>query len=131
MNTAQEEAFVHAFIVPGKRDRYLQLLASSSRRKKILGALYHSLDVIPERTTRIENRDHTSARVEQLLRRKGAGPTCYLISPETELDQQEMSLREALETLIEQDSTAIACCLEGRLAYYKAELSQYLLEHLL
>ena len=130
MNTVQEEAFVHAFIVPGKRGRYLQLLASPSRRKKILGALYHSLDVIPERTTRIENRDHTSERVEQLLRRKGAGPTCYLISPETELDQQEMPLREALETLIDQDGTAIACCLEGRLAYYKAELSQYLLEHL-
>lgn len=118
MNTAQE-AFVRAFIVPGERDRYLQLLASPSRRQKILGVLYHNLDVISERATRIENRDHTSERVEQLLRVKGAGPTCYLISPETELNQQEMPLREALETLIDQDGTAIACCLEGRLAYYK------------
>ena len=130
MNTTQEEAFIRAFIVPDKRDRYLQLLASPSRRKKILGTLYHSLDVIPEWATRIENRDHTSERVEQLLRRKGAGPTCYLISPQTELDQQEIPLREALETLIDQDGTAIVCCLEGRLAYHKAELSQYLLEHL-
>ncbi len=40
-----------------------------------------------------------------------------------------MPLREALETLIYQDGTAIACCLEGRLAYYKAELKQYILEH--
>ncbi len=130
MNTAQEEAFVRAFIMPDKRDRYLQLLASPSRRQKILSVLYHSLDVIPERATAIENRNHTAERVEQLLRRKGAGPTCYLISPERELDQQEMSLQVALETLIEQDGTAIACCIEGRLAYYKAELSQYLLEHL-
>lgn len=129
MNTSQEEAFVRAFIVPDKRGRYLQLLASPSRRKKILGVLYHSLDMIPERATRIDNCDHTSERVEQLLRRKGAGPTCYLISPERELDQQEMPLREALETLIDQDGTAIACCLEGRLAYYKAELSQCILEH--
>ena len=130
MNTFQEEAFVHAFVVLGKRDRYLQLQASPSRRKKILGVLYHSLDVIPERVTPIENRDHTSERVEQLLRWKGAGATCYLISPERELDQQEMSLREALETLITQDGTAIVYCLEGRLAYCKAELSQYLLENL-
>lgn len=128
MNTAQEEAFVRAFIVPDKQDRYLQLLASPSRRKKILGVLYHSLDTISQRATRIENRDHTSERVEQLLRRKGAGPACYLISPETELDQQEMPLREALETLIDQDGTAIVCCLEGRLAYYKAELRQCILE---
>ena len=130
MNTAQEEAFVRAFIVPGKRDRYLQLLASPNRRKKILGLLYHSLDVIPERATPIENRDHTSERVEQLLRQKGAGATCYLISPERELDQQEMPLQEALDILITQDGMSVACCLEGRLAYYKAELSQYLLEHL-
>ncbi len=55
---------------------------------------------------------------------------CYLISPERELDQKEMALREALETLITQDGVAIVCCLPGRLAYYKAELSQYVLEHL-
>ena len=124
-----EEAFVHAFIVPDKRDRYIQMLANSSKRKKILGLLYHHLDIVASRTLRIENRDHSSAAVIKLLRQKGAGPTCYLISPEQELDQHEMSLDEALPILITHDSTAIACCIPSRLAYYKAETSQYILEN--
>ncbi|MDQ2798906.1 MAG: hypothetical protein M3Y13_04600 [Armatimonadota bacterium] len=130
MDTNQEEAFVHAFIVPDKRERYLQILASPRRREKVLRLLYHSLDLIPARTTSIANRDHGIEPVEKLLRSKGAGSMCYLISPERELDQKEMALREALETLITQDGVAIVCCLPGRLAYYKAELSQYVLEHL-
>ena len=130
MNTIQEEAFVHAFIVPDKQDRYLQMLASPRRRNKILGLLYHRLDTIASRTHPIANRDHDSIKVEKLLRQKGAGLTCYLISPERELDQQEMSLQEAIEMLITQDGVAVACCIPGRLAYYKAELSQHVLEYL-
>lgn len=125
----EEEMFVRAFIVPDKRDRYLQMLAHPSKRKKILGLLYHNLDAMTSRTTRIENRDHTPKAVERLLRQKGAGQLCYLISPEPELDQHEMPLAEALQTLIIHDSTAIACCLPGRLAYYKAETQQYILEN--
>ena len=130
MNTNQEAAFVKAFIVPDKRDRYLQILASPNKRSKILGLLYHNLDTISARSTPIPNRDHDVDFIEKLLRRKGAGSMCYLISPERELDQQEMPLREAIDTLITQDSVAIACCLLGRLAYYKAELRQCILEHL-
>lgn len=130
MNTNQEAAFVNAFIVPDKRLRYLQVLANPSKRSKILGLLYHHLDTIDARSTAITNSDHNLDFAEKLLRRKGAGATCYLISPERALDQQEMSLREVIETLITQDSAAIACCLPGRLAYYKAELRQCILEHL-
>lgn len=131
MDTNQEEAFVRAFIVPDKRERYLQMLASPKKRDKALGLLYHSLDTMPTRTTRIANRDHDPVLVEKLLRSKGAGPMCYLISPERDLDQTEILLREALDTLIVQDGVAVVCCLPGRLVYYKAELSQYLLERLL
>jgi len=129
MNTSQEEAFVHAFIMPDKRERYLQMLASPRRRSKILGLLYHHLDTIAARSTAITNSDHNLDHVERLLRRKGAGEMCYLISPERELDQQEMSLREAIDMLITQDSVAVVCCISGRLAYYKAELRQCILEH--
>lgn len=122
MNSEQEEAFVRAFIVPDKKERYSLLLANPKRRRKLLGALYHSLDAIPARMTPIANRDHSPAAIETLLKHKGAGPTCYLISPEKDLDQQEMPLREAIDRLILPDSVAIACCLPGRLAYYKYPL---------
>ena len=129
MEADQEEAFVRAFIVPEKRDRYLSILANPRRRVKILGELYHDLSTIAARTTKIENRDHGPEVIEKLLKQKGAGATCYLISPKRDLDQQEMPLREALDSLILTDSVAVACCVPGRLAYYKAELTQYILEH--
>jgi hypothetical protein len=125
----EEEIFVLAFIVPNKRDRYLQMLANPSKRKKILGLLHHNLDTIASLTTRIENRDHTPKAVEKILRQKGARQTCYLISPEQELDRQEIPLQEAIEILVAHDSTAVACCVPGRLAYYKAETQQYILEN--
>jgi hypothetical protein len=129
MDTTQEEAFVHAFIVLEKRDRYLQFLANPRRRGKILNELYHTLSTIGPRTMGVKGAEHFPEPLEKLLRRKGAGSMCYLISPESELDQHEMSLREALDILILQDRVAIACCLPGRLAYYKAELAGYILEH--
>jgi len=129
MQADQEEAFIRAFIVPEKRERYLSILANPRRRAKVLNELYHGLDTVAARQTRIANRDHHPEPVEKLLRQKGARPICYLISPERDLDQQEMPLREVLDRLINQDGVAIACCVSGRLAYYKAELAGYFLEH--
>lgn len=115
--------------MPEKRERYSQLLANPKRRAKLLGAMYHNLDAIPTRMLPIANGNHTPEAVERLLKQKGAGPTCYLISPERDIDQREMPLHEAVNSLISQDSVAVACCIPGRLAYYKAELEQYVLEH--
>lgn len=127
-NVEAEEAFVKAFILLDKRERYLQMLGSPRKRGKILNSLYHTLDCVPALTTAIPSREHSEVRVIALLRAKGAGAACYLISPELDLDQQEMPLQEAVARMIVQDRTAIACCLPGRLAYYKAELSGYVLE---
>ena len=124
----EEEAFVNAFIVPDKRERYSAMLANPKKRSKILGLLYHNLDTIPAKTFAIADRDHNSVDVAKLLRQKGSGKSCYLISPEREFDQQEMLLENALETVISRDSAAIICCVPGHLAYYKAELSQFVLE---
>ena len=124
----EEEAFVRAFIVPHKQERYLAMLANPKKRSKILRLLYHKLDTISAKTFAIAGRDHNHVSVVDVLRRKGAGTLCYLISPERELDQQEMPLEKVIDQLISQDSTAIVCCMPGRLAYYKAELNQSILE---
>src|SRR5438132_1906081 len=41
---SDEEAFVRAFIVPEKQERYLSLLLSPKRRRDILARLDHQLD---------------------------------------------------------------------------------------
>ena len=128
MEQNREEVFVRAFIIPEKRQRYLDFLANPRKRDKILRDLYHRLSTIDEWTTKIASRDCFPEPLEHLLRQKGAGPVCYLISPEVDLDRQEMLLQEALEILRMQDSVAIVCCVPGRLAYYKAERTGYILE---
>ena len=126
MDTEQEQAFVRAFVHPDRRERYLQLLTNPKRRDKVLGLMYHALDIISAQP--VASRDNHPEPLERLLRQKGAGGTCYLISPEAELDQREMPLREALDMLITEDGVAVACCVPGRLAYYKAEDEAYILE---
>lgn len=128
MNPEQEEAFIRAFIVPDKRERYRQMMARPKSRHKILQRLYHTLDTIPQRTAMIASGDHFPEGVEAMLKRRGAGARCYLIAPEAELDQREMPLREAIDLLINEDNVAVACCVPGRLAYYKAEWYGIILE---
>ncbi len=70
--------------------------------------------------------DHFPETVEAMLRRRGA--TCPLIAPDPSLDQREMPLREAIDLLINEDNVAVACCVPGRLAYYKAERHGIILE---
>ena len=123
----REELFVRAFIVPEKRERYLEFLKKPKRRGEILGRMYHMLDVIPARMLPVANRDQSPDAVESCLRQKGAGKTCYAISPNDALDRKEFLLREALERLTAEDGVAVLCCLPGRLAYYKAEAGQYVL----
>ena len=124
-NSEREELFVRAFITLDKQERYLQLLANPKRRSKVLHDFYHALPLILEYRSAIANRDSFP---EELLKLKGAGSTCYLISPDKDIDQQEMPLYDALSILISGDRTAVVCCIPGQLAYYKAELSASLLE---
>lgn len=48
MADEQEAAFVKAFIVKEKQERYLQLLASPKRRREILDRFNHNLDFDPK-----------------------------------------------------------------------------------
>lgn len=122
-----EEAFIRAFIQPERQARYLELLAHPRQRRKILQRFYHNLDVSPTLAAEIPGGEHTPEAVQRLLRGKGAGDTCYVLSPQRELDQRELPLSEALARLIQDDGVGVALCIPDRLAYYKAEDARYVL----
>ncbi|HEY3330254.1 MAG TPA: hypothetical protein VGK19_09560 [Capsulimonadaceae bacterium] len=124
----EEKAFVNAFIARDKRDRYTQLLSNPKRRKDILRCLYHTLDLLPESITTISKSDKSVETIVRLLKDKGAKNECYVISPNGELDQRILPLREMLVKLIRDDDVAILLCIPGHLAFYKAELWECLLE---
>ena len=117
----QESAFVKAFIVKDKQERYLQLLGSPKRRRDILDRFNHHLDFDSKYAKRIPEEFHTIDKVAHLLRVRGAGRTCHVIADTLDADGQELPLREALAVVITHDFGSVVCCIPGRLAFHKAE----------
>ena len=130
MNQEEENAFVAAFILPAKQDRYRQLLHSAKLRSKMLDRFNHRLDFIQSLATRVPTEMNTSEGIENLLRQRGAGDQCYLISDHNDLDGQALPLAEGVTAARRAYFATVVCCLPGRLAYYKPEspATGYILE---
>jgi hypothetical protein len=114
-----EAAFVNAFIVRERRQRYLDLLAGP-RRRKILSRLNHVLDLDERFSTRLHD-THPASALLKALRERGAGRECYLIADDSDLDQRMMTLEDAIEEVSMEDSGVVVSCIPGRLALYKME----------
>ena len=81
----REQAFVKAFVVRNKRDRYLSLLGNPRKRSEILDALNHGPGL--DWTFGLEHPKYTIDGLEALLLGKGArADSCYLIADQLESD---------------------------------------------
>ncbi len=116
-----EEAFVRAFILTEKQERYLELLASPRRRHGFLDRLNHHLDYDPALATHVPAFDQTASCIGRLLRQRGAPEICHTISSHREWDGQELPLRQALDLIVGFSMGTVLCCVPGKLAYYEAE----------
>ena len=126
-----EEALIRAFIVPAKRQRYLDKLSSPKTRQKFIADnLYHMGDLDERYTEKLEihtplvefegrHASYVDALYE-LLRNRGASSRCYVVSA-TELDGQEADLREALDRVRGSSEGTFISCIPGRLAYFEGE----------
>jgi hypothetical protein len=117
----QEEAFVRSFVFPDKQARYLEKLASSKQRGAFLDRLNHHLDYDPSFASRVPPSQQTAAKIELLLRKRGAPDVCHIISSMAEWDGLDLPLCEALELVVGYDTGTVLCCISGRLAYYESE----------
>jgi hypothetical protein len=116
-----EEAFIRAFIVADKQERYVGLLASSKRRHGFLDRLNHHLDYDPAFATSVPAGEQTASGIERLLRQRGAPDMCHTISCHEAWDARELPLREALNLIVGFNMGTVLCCIPGKLAYYEAE----------
>jgi hypothetical protein len=105
-----EEPTIRAFFPPDMRERYVQLLGKSNRRRDALKFLHHEITFDPKWSTSVP----PMSDVVALLSERGAGPKAYLIG--TSNDQCILPLEEAA-ACVEADS-GILVCTPGRLAYY-------------
>jgi len=123
-----EEAVIKAFILPSKRDRYLGFLTSPKNRVKFTGQLAHFKHLNPQFAFGIPGREQNPPSLLKLLVAKGAGPKCWVISENRELDAKEMDLETALSETVGQGMGTFISCIPGRLSYFEDEDDRYILQ---
>ena len=83
----------------------------------------------PRFSQHLTGSDAFSDIVEARLRKLGAPANCYVFAVNSDLDDREMPLREALVAIIGMGNGAFVSCIPGRLGFYEYEdtKSSYLL----
>lgn len=118
---SEEEAMIRAFIVPSKRDRTVELLSNPKQRRKFTASLAHFGDLDPRWVVPIPPSQHFPAQLEQLLRARGAGDSCYVISEAAEFDGKRLPLADALKTIVGYGMGALISCIPGELGVFEGE----------
>jgi len=123
-----EEAVVHAFIIPVRRERYLEFLKSPKNRKKFISVLAHFKHLDPKFATSIAGSQSKPSALLKLLLGKGAGIKCWVISENAELDGKEIDLQTALKETVGRQMGTFISCIPGKLAYFEDEDGRFILE---
>src|SRR6185437_6299388 len=107
----QEELTIRAFIVRERRERFLELLGSAKHRAKITGSLAHPHPAWFDSrfVKKIPPAQSGSNGIGQLLRAKGAGSMCWVISEDKTTDARELELAPFLADLVGSGMGAIVC----------------------
>jgi hypothetical protein len=116
-----ERAMILAFVMPERRERLLQLLASRSRRWKALRQLDHFRYWDGRFLHQIEPNRQSPSQIHDILLAMGAKSNCWLTSADTRLDSKRASLREALAVVVGCSMGTLVSCAPGQLGYYEGE----------
>jgi hypothetical protein len=134
MDAVVEEALIRAFIVPAKRQRYLDKLGSPKTRRKFLNEnIHHMRDLDQRYAQKLDPHgardESTATRINDLLRKHGAPSRCYVVST-SDLDGQDGELHEVLDAVVGAFQGTFVSCIPGRLAYFEGEWEndRYILE---
>ncbi|HSH58785.1 MAG TPA: hypothetical protein VK988_03915 [Acidimicrobiales bacterium] len=131
MDADPEQATVRAFVIPERRDRWLQGLRSRKQRTKITDRLPHCDDFEPRHMHRVPKGEQTPSGVFTELTRRGAPSVCHIISEDNDIDGKDLPLDDALADVVGRGYGTLLICLPGRLAYYESEeqYERYILDN--
>jgi hypothetical protein len=133
-----EQATIKAFVVRGRQERFSSFLANPKNREKFTKELAHFrwfderfATVVPwkvDPSLKLWDR-HVQGidNICRLLRSRGAGKTCWVISEDSKLDGQELPLESAIESVKGRGMGTILSCVPGKLAYFEGEDESLLL----
>ena len=119
-----ESAFAESFISKARRERALELLASSKNRRKFTSTFdHHGRDCfIPEFIRSIVPRHQHPPNIADILRAMGAPETCHVIGGEH--DGKDMELLTALKQIVGYGTGTVLSCIPGKLAYFEGEIRE-------
>ncbi|HLX84382.1 MAG TPA: hypothetical protein VKR59_10830 [Terriglobales bacterium] len=126
----QEEALLRAFIDPNRMERYLGFIASPKKRVKLIKELAHFKALNPAFLVRLPANQRNVFAIIELLKAKGAGPKCWVISENAKLDGQEADLETALKETVGYQMGTLISCVPGRLGYFEDEDGRWILERI-
>ena len=123
-----ERQLIRAFILPQRRDRYLELLGKPKRPKDITDTLAHFKHLDMTYAVQIPSPQRLASGILELLKSKGAPQTCYAMSEDSELDGREIPLSEGLAFVVGRGIGTLLSCIPGKLAYFEDEDQRWILE---
>ena len=107
----EEEAFVAAFVANNRRDRYRTLLASTRRRKVILGRLNHVLPMdLRAGVMRSIPVGSSEDDILRIIRNRGPIGDAHLISDDKAIDGRTMPIAEAVREALAAEWGTVICC---------------------
>lgn len=125
-----EEALVKAFIPAHRQERFLEIIARPKKRAKLLTELSHFKALNPKFMVEIPSYQQNPLALAKILRAKGAGATCYVMSENSQLDGREVDLEVALKHTVGAQMGTLISCVPGRLGYFEDEDGRCILERL-
>jgi len=115
----EQATLISTFVNPLKRKHLIEILANPKRRHRATATLAHFQDLDPSTVVPLESTAQTPAAIEDVLRSRGAGDTCHVISENRAIDGKTLSLKLALEKVVGQGMGTLLSCVPGELAYYE------------
>ena len=126
-----DEALVKAFIPAHRQERFLEIIAKPKKRAQLLTELSHFTALNPKFMVAIPPNQQNPPALAKLLKAKGAGPTCYVMSENSRLDGQEVNLETALKETVGSQMGTLISCVPGKLGYFEDEDGRCILERAL
>ena len=119
-----EAAFVESFVLKGRRQRALELLANPKNRFKFTGKFDHHVRdyLIPECIRSIEPRYQHPANIAEILQAMGAPERCHFIGGEH--DGEDVELLSALKELVGYGTGTVLSGVPGKPAYFEGEIRE-------
>ena len=116
-----EEAFVSAFVLPQRRERWVTLLGNPRRRAAVTRTLDHQHDLDDRTCVPVVPSNLSDEEIAAALRARGAPARCWVISASPRLDGRYLELVEALNEISGSGRGAALSCVPGRLGYFEGE----------